>query len=221
MAGWGSASSTWAPLRIGLFCTLWIAALVGNLGEWMQTVVYHWLLVHDCRRPGPGSPPTPWRPSRASPIRRPWPPRRCPAPRADHRRAAARRCGLDSLPVQGQRRAAAVPAQVGTRLRPVGLSDGSVRRAGRRSPDLGRHRRSGWASARLPDLRCRHGRRRGDPVVLAVPADRGHGPEPGPLPEPQLRISAGCGSGLVLVQTGTDLQYRDAVRPATTNRPTT
>jgi MFS family permease len=47
MADSGSASSTWAPLRIGLFRTLWIAALVSNLGEWMQTVGAQWLLVHD------------------------------------------------------------------------------------------------------------------------------------------------------------------------------
>jgi MFS family permease len=47
MAGSGSASSTWAPLRIGLFRTLWIAVLVSNLGEWMQTVGAQWLLVHD------------------------------------------------------------------------------------------------------------------------------------------------------------------------------
>jgi MFS family permease len=46
MASSGSASSTWAPLRIGLFRTLWIAALVGNVGEWMQTVGAQWLLVH-------------------------------------------------------------------------------------------------------------------------------------------------------------------------------
>jgi MFS family permease len=40
------ASSTWAPLRIGLFRTLWTAALVSNVGEWMQTVGAQWLLVH-------------------------------------------------------------------------------------------------------------------------------------------------------------------------------
>jgi MFS family permease len=38
--------STWAPLRIGLFRALWIAALVSNVGEWMQTVGAQWLLVH-------------------------------------------------------------------------------------------------------------------------------------------------------------------------------
>ena len=45
MTGSGSASSTWAPLRIGLFRTLWIAALVINVGGWMQTVGAQWLLV--------------------------------------------------------------------------------------------------------------------------------------------------------------------------------
>jgi MFS family permease len=47
MAGSGSASSAWAPLRIGLFRTLWIAALVSNVGTWMQTVGAQWLVVHD------------------------------------------------------------------------------------------------------------------------------------------------------------------------------
>ena len=47
MAGSGSASSIWAPLRIGLFRALWIAALVSNVGTWMQTVGAQWLLVHD------------------------------------------------------------------------------------------------------------------------------------------------------------------------------
>src|ERR1700685_4869560 len=42
-----AAPSTWAPLRIRLFRTLWIAALVSNVGEWMQTVGPQWLLVHD------------------------------------------------------------------------------------------------------------------------------------------------------------------------------
>jgi MFS family permease len=46
MAGSGSASPAWAPLRIGLFRTLWIAALVSNVGTWMQTVGAQWLLVH-------------------------------------------------------------------------------------------------------------------------------------------------------------------------------
>jgi MFS family permease len=46
MVGSGPAWSTWAPLRIGLFRALWIAALVSNMGEWMQTVGAQWLLVH-------------------------------------------------------------------------------------------------------------------------------------------------------------------------------
>jgi hypothetical protein len=33
-----SASSTWAPLRVRLFRALWVAALVSNIGTWMQTV---------------------------------------------------------------------------------------------------------------------------------------------------------------------------------------
>ncbi len=47
MADAGTASSSWAPLRIGLFRTLWIAALVSNVGTWMQTVGAQWLVVHD------------------------------------------------------------------------------------------------------------------------------------------------------------------------------
>jgi MFS family permease len=47
MAGSGLASSSWAPLRIGLFRTLWIAVLVSNVGTWMQTVGAQWLVVHD------------------------------------------------------------------------------------------------------------------------------------------------------------------------------
>ena len=39
-------SSTWAPLRIGVFRALWIAVLVSNVGTWMQTVGAQWLLVH-------------------------------------------------------------------------------------------------------------------------------------------------------------------------------
>jgi MFS family permease len=46
MAGSGLASSSWVPLRIGLFRTLWIAALVSNVGTWMQTVGAQWLVVH-------------------------------------------------------------------------------------------------------------------------------------------------------------------------------
>jgi MFS family permease len=47
MADADSASSAWAPLRIGVFRTLWIAALVSNVGTWMQTVGAQWLVVHD------------------------------------------------------------------------------------------------------------------------------------------------------------------------------
>jgi MFS family permease len=41
----GSASSTWAPLRIGAFRGLFIAALASNIGTWMQTVGAQWFLV--------------------------------------------------------------------------------------------------------------------------------------------------------------------------------
>jgi MFS family permease len=34
-------------LRIGLFRALWVAALVSNVGTWMQTVGAQWLVVHD------------------------------------------------------------------------------------------------------------------------------------------------------------------------------
>ena len=34
-AGSAPASSAWAPLRIRLFRTLWLAALVSNVGTWM------------------------------------------------------------------------------------------------------------------------------------------------------------------------------------------
>jgi MFS family permease len=39
-------ASTWAPLRNGIFRSLWIAVLVSNVGTWMQTVGSQWLLVH-------------------------------------------------------------------------------------------------------------------------------------------------------------------------------
>src|ERR1700722_17029194 len=40
------ASSTWAPLHNGVFRTLWITALAGNAGAWIQPVGAQWLLVH-------------------------------------------------------------------------------------------------------------------------------------------------------------------------------
>src|SRR5918996_1128676 len=43
----GPEPSAWAPLRIGLFRALWIAALVSNVGTWMQTVGAQWLLVQE------------------------------------------------------------------------------------------------------------------------------------------------------------------------------
>jgi MFS family permease len=45
-AGPGPGASAWAPLRIRLFRTLWVAALVSNVGTWMQTVGAQWLVVH-------------------------------------------------------------------------------------------------------------------------------------------------------------------------------
>jgi MFS family permease len=38
--------SIWTPLRINVFRWLWLAALVSNVGTWMQTVGAQWLLVH-------------------------------------------------------------------------------------------------------------------------------------------------------------------------------
>jgi MFS family permease len=38
-------TSTWAPLRIGVFRVLWLAVLGSQVGTWMQTVGAQWLLV--------------------------------------------------------------------------------------------------------------------------------------------------------------------------------
>ena len=46
-----TAPSAWAPLRIQVFRALWLAALVGNIGDWMQTVGAQWLLVHQPHAP--------------------------------------------------------------------------------------------------------------------------------------------------------------------------
>jgi MFS family permease len=46
-AGVAQPHSPWAPLRIALFRTLWIGALVSNVGIWMQTVGAQWLLVRE------------------------------------------------------------------------------------------------------------------------------------------------------------------------------
>src|SRR5216683_1209687 len=46
MAGSNPAPSAWAPLHIRAFRELWLAALVSNVGTWMQTVGAQWLLVH-------------------------------------------------------------------------------------------------------------------------------------------------------------------------------
>lgn len=40
------ATSAWAPLRVRVFRALWVAALVSNIGTWMQTVGAQWLLIH-------------------------------------------------------------------------------------------------------------------------------------------------------------------------------
>src|SRR5579859_4774921 len=40
------SSSTWAPLRIGVFRAMYLAVLVSNIGTWMQTVGAQWLLVN-------------------------------------------------------------------------------------------------------------------------------------------------------------------------------
>ena len=37
-------SSAWAPLRVPLFRTLWIAAFASNVGTWMQNVAAAWLM---------------------------------------------------------------------------------------------------------------------------------------------------------------------------------
>src|SRR3954447_16189809 len=42
-------TSTWAPLRTGVFRVLWLAVLGSQVGTWMQTVGAQWLLVD---RPG-------------------------------------------------------------------------------------------------------------------------------------------------------------------------
>jgi len=41
-----SAVNSWAPLRSAVFRALWIAVLVSNIGNWMQTVGAQWLLVN-------------------------------------------------------------------------------------------------------------------------------------------------------------------------------
>ena len=36
--------SAWSPLQNGLFCSLWIATIVSNVGTWMQDVGSGWLM---------------------------------------------------------------------------------------------------------------------------------------------------------------------------------
>lgn len=42
-----AAPSAWAPLRIAIFRSLWLALLASNIGTWMQTVGAQWLLVEE------------------------------------------------------------------------------------------------------------------------------------------------------------------------------
>src|SRR2546425_2168465 len=39
-----AAPSAWSPLQNGLFCSLWIATIVSNVGTWMQDVGAGWLM---------------------------------------------------------------------------------------------------------------------------------------------------------------------------------
>ncbi|SDN66035.1 MFS transporter [Actinacidiphila guanduensis] len=43
--------SSWAPLRLPIFRSLWIAQLGSNVGTWMQTVGAQWMLVHQPNAP--------------------------------------------------------------------------------------------------------------------------------------------------------------------------
>ncbi|WP_433455346.1 MFS transporter [Streptomyces sp. CA-142005] len=36
--------SSWAPLHIRLFRTLWLAQFISNVGSWMKTVRAQWLI---------------------------------------------------------------------------------------------------------------------------------------------------------------------------------
>jgi MFS family permease len=45
--GGTAATSTWAPLRAGIFRALWLAVLGSQIGTWMQTVGAQWLLVDE------------------------------------------------------------------------------------------------------------------------------------------------------------------------------
>ena len=45
-------------MRIGLFRALWIAALVSNVGTWMQTVDAQWLAMDAVQKVGNGHPGT-------------------------------------------------------------------------------------------------------------------------------------------------------------------
>ena len=43
-ASQASANSTWAPLRIRVFRTLWLASLASNIGSWMHLVAASWTM---------------------------------------------------------------------------------------------------------------------------------------------------------------------------------
>jgi MFS family permease len=40
-------AAAWAPLRLAVYRTLWLALLGANVGTWMQTVGAQWLLIHE------------------------------------------------------------------------------------------------------------------------------------------------------------------------------
>jgi MFS family permease len=42
-----AAPAAWAPLRIAVYRSLWVALLAANIGTWMQTVGAQWLLIHE------------------------------------------------------------------------------------------------------------------------------------------------------------------------------
>lgn len=42
-----AAPAAWAPLRITIYRTLWVALLAANVGTWMQTVGAQWLLIDE------------------------------------------------------------------------------------------------------------------------------------------------------------------------------
>ncbi|WP_078900952.1 MFS transporter [Actinacidiphila yeochonensis] len=49
--GQDGGGSSWAPLRLRTFRSLWLAQLGSNVGTWMQTVGAQWMLVHQPNAP--------------------------------------------------------------------------------------------------------------------------------------------------------------------------